>query len=115
MKRRKALKSANKSKTTLLKKKFFLRCVQVTLRSHLVENFGLSRFQTVKNTGERREQCMQQQRDTLLNNSCTILGLINVPTFYLPCIHQMSKFPEDMVRFGGVSYAIEMLPFKYRE
>ncbi len=60
------------------------------------------------------EECLQQQRNTLFNNSCTGLGLITVPTFYLPCIHQMSKFPEDMARFGGVSYAIKMLTFKYR-
>ncbi len=33
-----------------------IRCAQVTLRSHLVENLGLPLFQTLKNTVERRVQ-----------------------------------------------------------
>ncbi len=41
-------------KQPIQKKSFFLRCAQVTLGSHLVENFGLPCLQTLKNTGERR-------------------------------------------------------------
>ncbi len=43
-------------KNNPIKKIVCIRCAQVTLRSHLVENLGLPLFQALKNTVERGVQ-----------------------------------------------------------